>query len=279
MPDILESNSNGTLPAILCFHGHGTNSVIFRYQIRHITQALDKTFRFIFLDAPFEVQHAGPGAGPAFADARPFRRWQSDEAVAAAFGVSKDQVDSERQQVRELIHKALLQAKESNANGSESGPGAEAEGVVGVIAFSQGSRIAAGMCLDPELGARLQFAVLICGLVPPAPLGASDATTRASSADAFGLEEKKGVEKQGQAQVRSELVSIHIHGTQDPWRVQSEKLIDTYFNRERAQVFTFEGSHEVPGDVSVAADVTRGILQAWGGTRGSRDKDGCNSPV
>ena len=56
-----DGKDEASLPAILCLHGYGTNAAIFRYQLRHITQALTVIFRFIFVEAPFHVQQPGPG--------------------------------------------------------------------------------------------------------------------------------------------------------------------------------------------------------------------------
>lgn len=218
---------NETLPAILCLHGHGTNGTIFRYQARQIIQALETTFRFVFIESPFEVQHPGPGALPAFADLKPFRRWHWDKVVADVFGVSAEDVELERRQVRDLLAENLERER-------ERGPG-----IVGVMAFSQGARVATGLCLDRELGAHIKFAVMICG-APPALLLAPDLSSQPL-----------------------DMVSIHVQGACDPCKAQSIKLLETYFHSARARMVKFNGGHEVPAGVKEATKIADEVMAAW----------------
>src|SRR2546423_10941319 len=64
------------LPAILCLHGGGSNSTVFKIQTRRLQWALNSQFRFVFAQAPIE---GTPGMGmlPDFASCAPFYRWVS----------------------------------------------------------------------------------------------------------------------------------------------------------------------------------------------------------
>ncbi|KAH6674353.1 serine hydrolase FSH [Halenospora varia] len=211
------------LPSILCLHGHGTNSTIFRYQTRHITTALTQTFNFIFINAPFTVENAGPGALPTFADVKPFRRWNCGEIAASVFGVSDEEVEEERRKVRGLFKEAI-----------------EQNNVVGIMAFSHGGRVATGLLLDQELAESIKFVVMICGAFP-ALLLAEEAP--------FDLQ--------------IDTPSIHVQGTRDPWKSQSTKLLESHFKNEKAKIIKFNGGHEVPGGVKEAGSIVEEVRTVW----------------
>ncbi|PMD36168.1 hypothetical protein L207DRAFT_515891 [Hyaloscypha variabilis F] len=226
-----------SLPTMLCLHAYGTNATIFRYQLRHITQALADTFRFVFVEAPFHVQQPGPGVPATFLDAGPYYRWHSDKALAAAFGVSSSDLKEERRQIKQLLRDRLDNERRQAAQGTGMG-------VVGIIAFSQGAALGAALCLDPELYADIKFAVFFCALYPALSL----------------TEDYDGVATQ---QV-IEIPSIHVQGTSDPWRGQGAKTLGKYFDAARAKKIELKGlRHEVPSKVKDVAMVTSEILKTW----------------
>lgn len=57
--------------AILCLHGAGSSSSIFRFQLAKLRLALKGHFEYIFVNAP-NPSIAGPGMLPLFAGAAPF---------------------------------------------------------------------------------------------------------------------------------------------------------------------------------------------------------------
>jgi hypothetical protein len=57
--------------AVLCLHGLGASSVIFRLQLTKLRFALKTNFEFVFIDAP-NLAVAGPGMLPLFTGAGPF---------------------------------------------------------------------------------------------------------------------------------------------------------------------------------------------------------------
>ena len=60
-------------PRILCLHGGGVNSSVFRSQCRALIKHLP-AFRLVFADGPWFCE-AGPGIVPVYEDCGPFRRW------------------------------------------------------------------------------------------------------------------------------------------------------------------------------------------------------------
>ncbi|KAK8127000.1 uncharacterized protein PG998_002759 [Apiospora kogelbergensis] len=189
---------NSHLPTILCLHGAGTNGTVFRLQSRRIIQALQHAFRFVFVDAPFEAL-PGPGVIPTFEQLRPYFRWHCDENAVGEFNIDLADVAREREQVRSLltahltrengVEKEEEELQEEEAAAQRSGGGHSdghnrGPGVVGVMAFSQGTRVATGLCLDPELGRDIHFAILIAGTFPALHLS----STAASCSAAIGSE-------------------------------------------------------------------------------------------
>jgi pimeloyl-ACP methyl ester carboxylesterase len=238
------------LPAILCLHGYGTNSDILRYQLRQITQALSNTFRFVYIDGPFHVQNPGPGALPMFADARPFRRWHADGTLASIFGVSAVTLSDEQRQVRDLLRQTLSCEKKYD---TDSGGGSAVGGIVGVIAFSQGAGLAAGLCAHPELGRDIRFAVIICALYPALPLG------REEEAD-----EMEKVAAAGPALLsRIAIPSIHIQGKLDTWKGQGTRMLDQHFTSDQVKLIEFHTRHEVPNKPKEVAMIVREIRAMW----------------
>jgi pimeloyl-ACP methyl ester carboxylesterase len=149
------------LPTIICIHGHGTNGAIFRLQAARIVQALRDKFRFVFVDAPF-TSLPGPGVVPVFSDFKPFLRWHCDENALGKFDITAEELEEERRGARELLAGVMT----ANAG--------DGDGVVGVMAFSQGTRVATGLLLDPELGQSIKFAIMICGTFPSLPVAPRD---------------------------------------------------------------------------------------------------------
>jgi pimeloyl-ACP methyl ester carboxylesterase len=239
-----------SLPAILCLHAYGTNAAIFRYQLRHITQALTGIFRFIFVEAPFHVQQPGPGVPSGFMDAGPFRRWHSDNTLAGAFGVSSSNLREEKRQVRELLRDTLESERRRAAQGS-------GVGVVGVVAFSQGAALGAALCLHPELGADIKFVVILCALYPALSLMEDD-----DDAPSSGVAQPS--KKSSGPQLVIEIPSIHVQGTSDPWRGQGTKTLEQYFDGTRATRIELAGlRHEVPVKVKEVAMVADEVVAIW----------------
>ncbi|KAF7719428.1 FSH1 domain-containing protein [Penicillium ucsense] len=129
-------------PAILCFHGHGSNGEIFKTQSQKIVRLLSPRFQFLFLDSPITTSQAGVGVQPHYAHIKPFRRWHQDENTIGLFDATMEDVQRERKVVRDHLRLVIERERRQGAGA----------GVVGVMGFSQGTRVATALCLDPELG-------------------------------------------------------------------------------------------------------------------------------
>ncbi|KAK2068076.1 hypothetical protein P8C59_002746 [Phyllachora maydis] len=132
-----------SLPKLLCLHGEGSSAAILRVQLRLLLHHLAPRFDFVFVDAP----HPCP-AGVDIADffEGPYRSWMApgdaDNARTWAF---LDAIVAER------------------------GP------FVGLVAFSQGCRVATGLLQRQALREEtaeggFRAALLIGGTTPPLPL-------------------------------------------------------------------------------------------------------------
>lgn len=150
-----------SLPRIACFHGGGSKGAIYEVQCSQLAGLLKNDFQFVFFDGPFE-SGPGPGVLPAFRDYEPFRSWfkkdgsEIEQSDGSGYDISgRDGVE----RVWKLMEAA--------------GPGGE---WVGVMGFSQGTRITGGLLLDQqrrtafgELGntPKLKFGVLCMGAGAP----------------------------------------------------------------------------------------------------------------
>ena len=124
-------------------HGGGVSGSIFTIQTRKVVWKLKPQFDLVFLDAPW-VCPPGPGVLPVFADAGPFYRW-------ARWHETEDG-NKLADRLREVLSK----------------PGGE---WVGVLGFSQGGRLASGLCWEQQHlengldylipGLKFKFAVLV----------------------------------------------------------------------------------------------------------------------
>ncbi|KAL0943249.1 oxidoreductase [Colletotrichum truncatum] len=222
------------LPAILCLHGQGTNGTIFSHQSQALVKSLSDRFRFIFIDSPFTSWQPGPGVIPVYADLKPYRRWHYDKAQIET-GVSAEAVDVERARVRALISRHF--ETESEKTG---------EGIVGIMAFSHGTRVATGMCLDDELGPHIKIAILISPVFPCLSVGASTDSP-----------------EDGKIRRNLDVRLVQVHGTSDPWAPGGNRLVRTHFSASLTRTVTFTGSHQVPSAARDVATVAREVISAW----------------
>ncbi|KAK5132879.1 hypothetical protein LTR08_008399 [Meristemomyces frigidus] len=226
-----------SLPRVLCLHGAGSSGDIYRVQGRKIFRALQTEFRFVFVDAPFPSQ-AGPGMEP-FLESGPFFRWQCDESATEAFDVAIDEVRKERELVCRLLVSELLI--------DEGGP------VVGIASFSQGARVATGLLhyiqQERQKGRKdlpdIRFALINSGTYPPLFL---QDTTDGEQCSVLAI-----------AGVRPlNLPTLHLIGSNDPWKPESEKLLQDHYDTSSSTVINYSGGHQVP---TLEKDVKR-ILDA-----------------
>lgn len=149
---------NKSLPRIACFHGGGSSAAIYEIQCSFLTALLAHEFQFEFFEGPFD-SIAGPGILPAFGGFEPYKSW-----------FSKGESNGHNWTEQDSLEWVWTMMEERRA-----GQGGE---WVGVMGFSEGTRIASGLLLDQQrrekLGLRpavpsiqLRFGVLCMGGGPP----------------------------------------------------------------------------------------------------------------
>ncbi|RDL37035.1 uncharacterized protein BP5553_04468 [Venustampulla echinocandica] len=232
-PNFISNGLNGpssNLPIILCLHGSGTNATIFNVQTMRLQRALLKSFRFVFLDGPIDSS-PGPGVLPMFEGCGPYLRWlRPDESVTHM-----------PPETRKLIVRAIL-AIEGD--------------VVGVLGFSQGSKLAAGLLWEQEFrrrngdvggrgigdGFNFKFGVFTHGISPP--------MTEHLVED----EQKDNI---------IELPSLHVVGADDEWAESGRTLFDRYFDKKTAKKLEFDIGHRLPTEEAETAKIAEEILRIY----------------
>lgn len=148
------------LPRVACFHGGGSSPSIFAVQCEALQRQLASSFVFEFFEAPYE-RDAGPGVLPFFKYEKygPYRTWfektrdgdelvdgRSNEALKSRF-VS---ANGERETILEEsgIERVWRLLRDRDAEMEMEGREDEMGEWVGVMGFSQGTRIVGGLLLD-----------------------------------------------------------------------------------------------------------------------------------
>lgn len=219
-----------SLPRILCLHGGGVNSDIFRQQARALIKALP-TFRLVFADGPFFCD-AGPGIVPVYADQGPFRRWLRWRADV------DPNIDDESAATE--IFYAIDSCKNADRG---SGPW------VGLLGFSQGGKVAASILFDQQCLHKLgcatteyKFVVLLAARSPLVSLRAE--TKNVALVNAGDVSE--GFHYEGQSEHVLAIPSIHIHGSQDPGMHLHKKMLEQYCDPDTSSLVQWDGDHRVP---------------------------------
>ncbi len=232
-------SENKHLPRILCLHGGGTSAMIFSMQTGKLQRALRQHFRFVFVDGPFETI-PGPGVMPFFEGCGPFWRWVKTEG----------RNDFE---VRQTLQKALKE---------DGGP------FVGVLGFSQGARLAAGILLEQQErgqveGHELRFAICVNGTYPALILAGDQSPTLRPTLDTELVEWDEAYN------LHITLPSVHVHGNQDPY-VQGSRLLARCFDPQTATIFDFETEHHLPTSASDTEKVAGAILRIYRGQHNAK---------
>lgn len=179
--------------------------MLFNIQSVRIQRKLSQFFDFVFLDGPFESP-AGPGVLPFFEGCDPFYSW-----------------------VRQTRGALLPESKAAVENAMK---GRESE-FVGVMGFSQGARLGAGLLLEQQLRQKenegnrggFKFGVFLMGTSPPL-VSAS-----------YSKEEEDEIVS---------IPSVHFVGTQDPYQSGGKDLFDNYFDQSASSLTELEIGHRLP---------------------------------
>ena len=226
MSDMNQQNPN--LPRILCLHGGGTSALIFRIQLRRLQYALRDRFHFVFADGPFDSR-AGPGVLPVFEGCGPYYSWM----------YAPNQLLGQKR-VRQVLREVII---------TDGGK------FVGVLGFSQGGRLTAGLLTDLENKEDTQlpkweFGVCLCASYPPYSL--EWARKLAAGQEWKGESDGHGEIREPEADEIIHIPSVHVRGTDDPHLEKGRRLVK-FFDEEIMTGLEFTMGHHMPG---AAGDTT-----------------------
>ncbi|KAF1958393.1 hypothetical protein CC80DRAFT_30132 [Byssothecium circinans] len=225
------SGGGGVKPTLLAFHGSGSNATIHTIQMARLSRLLKPHFDIISLDAPYPSP-AGPGILPFFEGCGPYHRWiPPSETLSIAAMRSGSGSSTLPPEVEDLVHSTITSVAEKGSR------------VVGLLGFSQGTRVVAGLLKAAEIvQARapgdaalawldFRFAVSVCGSYPP-PLVPGAAKALVEGEGGGVLAEKIKVP------------TLHVQGEKDEWDWAGKLLV--------------EGSFDVGGDAGTGTGTGRG---------------------
>ncbi|EXJ89645.1 hypothetical protein A1O3_02712 [Capronia epimyces CBS 606.96] len=264
------------LPRLLCFHGGGTNSNIFRTQCRAISKALATSFRFCFVEAPYR-SHPGPDVARVFKDMGPFKawlRWKNDEPDPDTDADHQHhsqhpqhlppcpEADADADAVRR-IHDSIQAAMDQDNERGGTGEW------VGLLGFSQGAKICASILFTQQhcaevLGTRNQthghgpspdlprfrFAVLLAGRAPLVWLDATSDVTMATGvvgAATLSTALNNGISLPPIPLAdRLRTPTLHVHGLRDPGLSLHQEFLYRCCDPATTQLLEWDGAHQVP---------------------------------
>lgn len=208
--------------------------MIFQLQTRMIQWILNEQFEFVFPDAPWECG-PGPGVVPVFEGMGPFYRW-------ARTG------ESEREDRLGHVLRRTLRTK--------GGPW------VGVLGFSQGGRLAAGLLLEFQQG-KLQGLAEGLDFKFGLFFGASYPLLLASNGGFLEQSQKEHLVPDEKLKGAISIPSVHVMGLQDGVLPMSE-LLAQCFDSKTSQVFHFDIGHFMPKDPEHNRKIKNVVLELYG---------------
>jgi hypothetical protein len=250
------------LPKVACFHGGGSNREIFEVQCARLQDLVKTELDFVFFDAPFK-RSAGPGVLPAFENYGPFLTWfladvdgnlindGSGYDAAATDGIER---------VRKLMAEAASPAD-----------------WVGVMGFSQGTRVAGGMLLDQQRRAaaglpnefKLKFGVLCMG--GSGPMESHVLKSMTKKIKERGLETeltRRETDITNSASVTDNGViripTLHVHGLKDSNLESGRRQLSEFYDQSSARLFEIDYHHAMPWnreDLHQFARLVKAIFQ------------------
>lgn len=246
------------LPRILCLHGGGTNSRIFRAQCRGLIAQLKSEFRFVFAQAPFDSQ-AGSDVLSVYNEWGPFKRW---------LRWRPEQPDIRPEDVVHALDRALQDAMEQDD--AQGGTGEW----VGLLGFSQGAKVSASLLYRQQLGemsgkpalhSDFRFGILIAGRAPLLSLdpglilnGDLPDASHMSGAQDF----RRQVYYFGGQVLR--IPTIHVHGLRDKGLDLHRQLFEEFCAPESRRLVEWDGDHRLPlkaKDVSLVVNQIRKLAR------------------
>ncbi|KAH7070529.1 serine hydrolase FSH [Paraphoma chrysanthemicola] len=234
------SNSGGAVkPTLLAFHGSGSNATVHRVQLARLMRVTNPYFEIEVLEAPFPSP-AGPGVLPFFDGCGPFKRWlPPTEKVSIETMRNGGSTSGMSVEVETLVRETVLRIR------SEGGK------VVGLIGFSQGTKVVAGLLRASDLRRTLpdlasnpdlswcdfSFALSVCASYPP-PLFPPSITAQIPSDQAEALLKEK-----------IKLPAFHVQGAQDEWNWAGRGMIERFYDVSeggKSELVEWEMGHHYP---------------------------------
>lgn len=257
---VTESSFDLYLPRILCLHGGGTNSRVFREQCRRLTAELKAEFRLVFAEAPFESS-AGSDVLSVYREWGPFKRW---------LRWRPEQPHIQHEVVVNELDKAVQDAmRHDDALGSTGE-------WVAVLGFSQGAKVAASLLYrqqlretqgNPSFNHRFLFGILLAGRAPLVSLE-PDSTLNGNLLDAAHLstaDDLSRVAHTGEDVLRTP--TLHVHGLRDKGRDLHRQLYEEFCAPDTRTLVEWDGDHRVPlksKDVALVANHIRLLARKIG---------------
>ncbi|KAF2845867.1 hypothetical protein T440DRAFT_459541 [Plenodomus tracheiphilus IPT5] len=233
-------------PTILAFHGSGSNATVHTVQLARLMRFIKSYFNVESLQAPFPSP-AGPGILPFFEGCDPFYRWlPPTEKITLEAMHTGNSTHILAPEVESLIASTIQRIQ--STTGSK---------VVGLIGFSQGTKVVAGLLRGLEIrramlaageeevrktGSWLDdilFGVSICGSYPPPLIPASvlaaldKVSSSSSSSSATGSWTQE--EKRRLLEKKIEIPTFHVQGTNDEWKWAGDGLIEGHYEVEEGK--------------------------------------------
>ncbi|PSN68015.1 citrinin biosynthesis oxidoreductase-like protein CtnB [Corynespora cassiicola Philippines] len=248
-------------PVILAFHGSGSNAMIHGIQLARLVRHLKSTFNVVPLEAPYPSA-AGPGVLPFFEGCGPYKLWVHPSEQVSIDGMKSGSASSKMSEATEdIIKKAVADAK------------SEGSKVVGVLGFSQGTRVVAGLLKSVQIKRAIEkkggsteglewldfkFGISVCGSYPP-PLVPESVS---KALEASGLDEAEKKEVNG---AKIQTPTIHISGNQDEWQWTGKMLIEQCYEEGegKSDVKYFDMGHHYPSDPAQTEGIVDWVAKTW----------------
>ncbi|KAF2029316.1 hypothetical protein EK21DRAFT_68016 [Setomelanomma holmii] len=237
-PPLGSRNDETVKPTLLAFHGSGSNATVHRVQLARLMRVISPYVNVESLEAPFPSP-AGPGVLPFFDGCGPFKRWVPPTEKVTIEGMRKGEATSEMStEVESLVRETVLRIRREGGK------------VIGLIGFSQGTKVVAGLLRASELRYSLpstspsnpldwldfSLAISICGSYPP-PLFPQSITSL------LPPDQKDALLK-----TKITTPTFHAQGLQDEWHWAGRGLIDQYYDigEGKSEVAEWEMGHHYP---------------------------------
>ena len=130
--------------------------------------------------------------------------------------------------------------------------------IVGVIGFSQGGKLAAGLFIEQQLREKLgkvdgvrkgfRFGVFLNATSPPML--------------------PSGMSKEEMKEIIIRIPSLHVVGKEDTFKKEGEMLFNDHFDHERSKLIEFEVGHRLPTEEADTAKIAEEILRLYRETGG-----------